>query len=73
MNTKEFIEHLDNSYALDDLIDDMFWSGRKNYSQFRSFVIRKAEATQIILTDLESFNFDACLDEIWQHTEKGLS
>lgn len=74
MTCLDYIEMVDSTdYWLSGLCDEMHWEGGVDTERLFEYVVDRATQEGVTLTDVDSFDYDAVLYNIYESTEKGLS
>lgn len=68
-----FEEYADGYEHLSTLFDEQYWGGGFNSEKAYDCVVRAAASEGVIITDLETADYDSILYSIYDATEKGLS
>lgn len=70
---EDYFDSLHNSYCFDSLIDEAHWGDDFNAESFFEFGKSYATESGVLLTDLESFDYETYFWTMFDSSEKGLS
>lgn len=70
---EDFIDTLDNGYFYYQLIDEMYWDRGCDTELMWNFTLAEAKRLGVTLTDLEDFDYESSLYDLYERHEKGLS
>jgi hypothetical protein len=74
MKYADFFETYLDDGAFSTLIDEIYWEeGGIDIDRMHDYIVKRAAARNIKLDDVDDFDIDSYLTNIWNNTEKGLS
>lgn len=74
MTCEEFFEsYVNGDYKFDTLIDEMYWDGDVNTDYLFKYLVDSAKKNEVVLSDVDTFDYDSFLYDVYENTEKGLS
>ena len=72
MKCEDYLEqfYLDECY---EVMDEMFWSRYYSCSKLTDYMIQHATSNNVLLIDLQDWDYDTAFYETYNDMEKGLS
>lgn len=73
LSCSEFLDQMLNGSELDDILSEMYWNGDFNTEKVFEYIQEQAKIQGILLIDIESFDYNTVLFELYNCAELGLS